>query len=146
MLLLWPILGLHYCYISFNGLCNSVEDQAPVDFIYGCPIYNWVAETWLHKNIKRHTAYSWQGTRIVVPVMAVRWHTLIWHVISDWQICYKITLSYWVCCWMYVWNEEMKINFIMCTDCVVCFFLPDKNVYTFEPCCTEFILGNLKSP
>ena len=27
--------------------CYSFEDQAPVDFIYGCPIFKWVAVTWL---------------------------------------------------------------------------------------------------
>ena len=28
--------------------CNSFEDQAPVDFIYGCPNVRLVAKTWLH--------------------------------------------------------------------------------------------------
>ena len=30
-----------------SRLCNSFEDWAPVDFIYGCPIFKWVAVTWL---------------------------------------------------------------------------------------------------
>ena len=35
--------------LSFESShCNSFEDRAPVDFIYGCPIFKWVAETWLH--------------------------------------------------------------------------------------------------
>ena len=31
--------------------CNSFEDRAPVDFIYGCPIFKWVAETWPHDRV-----------------------------------------------------------------------------------------------
>ena len=30
---------------------NSFEDRTPVDFIYGCPIIKWIAETWLHDKI-----------------------------------------------------------------------------------------------
>ena len=25
---------------------NSFEDRAPVDEIYGCPVFQWVTETW----------------------------------------------------------------------------------------------------
>ena len=27
-------------------LCNSFEDWAPIDFVYGCPIFKWVAAMW----------------------------------------------------------------------------------------------------
>ena len=43
--------------LSFPGLLtgaifksshgNSFEDRAPVDFIYGCPIFKWVVKSWL---------------------------------------------------------------------------------------------------
>ena len=42
--------------------CNSFDDRAPVDFIYGCPIFRWVSETWLHDKIP---------CRTVVPAKAV---------------------------------------------------------------------------
>ena len=31
--------------------CNSFEDRAPVDEIYGCPIFEWVAGTWLKDRV-----------------------------------------------------------------------------------------------
>ena len=31
--------------------CNSFEDRAPVNFIYGCPISKWVAMTWFHSRV-----------------------------------------------------------------------------------------------
>ena len=38
----WPLLGL-WCYSGALSLksrhCNSFEDRAPVDEIYGCPIF-----------------------------------------------------------------------------------------------------------
>ena len=43
--------------------CNSFEVRAPVNFIYGCPIFQWVAETWLSKRVPE-----------VVPSMAARSH------------------------------------------------------------------------
>ena len=33
-------------------LCNSSEDGAPLDLIYGCPIFKWMAENWLHDRIQ----------------------------------------------------------------------------------------------
>ena len=43
-----PLQGLWYWYhVMWSNLYNSFEDWAPIDFIYGCPIFNWVAETWL---------------------------------------------------------------------------------------------------
>ena len=42
--------------------CNSFEDRAPVDFIYGCPIFKRVAVTWLPRD----------DPTIVVPVMVPR--------------------------------------------------------------------------
>ena len=32
-----------------SQVCNSFEDQAPIDFIYRCRIFKWVAETWLKR-------------------------------------------------------------------------------------------------
>ena len=31
--------------------CNSFEDWAIVDFIYGCPIFKWVAVTWFYEKV-----------------------------------------------------------------------------------------------
>ena len=47
--------------ILWSSHCNSFEDQAPVDFIYGCLIFKWVAVTW----------QEWKGTRIVAPVCSI---------------------------------------------------------------------------
>ena len=43
------LLGLLSWYPIFTSShCNSFEDRAPVDEIYGCPIFKWVTETILH--------------------------------------------------------------------------------------------------
>ena len=31
--------------------CNSFDDRAPVDEIYGCPIFKWVEVTWLNDRV-----------------------------------------------------------------------------------------------
>ena len=36
---------LSWCHLFKTTHCNSLEDGAPVDFIYGCPIFKWIAET-----------------------------------------------------------------------------------------------------
>ena len=42
----------HTGNLSFKTIhCNSFEDQAPVDEIYGCPIFKWVAVTWIHGRV-----------------------------------------------------------------------------------------------
>ena len=42
-----PLLEqLSWYPVMLSSLCNSFEDRAPIDFIYGCPIFKWVAETW----------------------------------------------------------------------------------------------------
>ena len=59
MHILWNILyeqghymGLQsWCPIFKSSDCNSFEDRAPVDGIYGCLIFKWVAETWLHDGV-----------------------------------------------------------------------------------------------
>ena len=58
---LWgPLLWLlSWCPIFKSGHCNSFEDWAPIDYIYGyCQMS--------HRNLT-----LWQGTRIVAPVMSV---------------------------------------------------------------------------
>ena len=43
-----PLLGLLSLYpVMSSSFCNSFEDRAPVDFIYGCLIFKGVAVTWL---------------------------------------------------------------------------------------------------
>ena len=47
--LLWkPSTGLLsiWCHIFMSSDRNSFEDWTLVDFIYGCPIFKWVDETW----------------------------------------------------------------------------------------------------
>ena len=31
--------------------CNSFVDRVPVDWIYGCPIFKWVAASWLNETV-----------------------------------------------------------------------------------------------
>ena len=46
----WPLLELlSWSPIFKSSHCNSFEDQAPVDEIYGCPIFKGAAETWTTK-------------------------------------------------------------------------------------------------
>ena len=55
-----PLLELLSWYpVIWSSLCSSTEDRAPVDEIYGCPIFKWVTVTWLN-NIT--------GS-VIVPVM-----------------------------------------------------------------------------
>ena len=57
-----PLLGLYlYGAIPFKSShCNLFEDRAPVDFIYGCPIFKWVAaETWLHDRVPEKQPHQW---------------------------------------------------------------------------------------
>ena len=43
----WLVLVLQgRCPIFKWSHCNSLEDRVPVDFIYGYPIFQWVAVTW----------------------------------------------------------------------------------------------------
>ena len=89
--------------------CNSYEDQAPIDFIYGCLIFRWVAVT----------CRGWEGTRLVVPTMAIKAHIPLQYLgISLWFVrcmyhpginlvmrsanercCYNVTMS--VIDWMH---------------------------------------------
>ena len=43
--------GTFWCSIFKTSHCNSSEDPAPVDEIYGCLIFRWVAETSLYDNV-----------------------------------------------------------------------------------------------
>ena len=58
----------HCCDYSAGTLsCSQVtstrlKDGVPVDFIYGYPIFKWVAVTW----------QGWEGTRIIVTQIATR--------------------------------------------------------------------------
>ena len=48
MSLWWPSLELpSWCIKSLY----SFEGEAPIDFIYGCPIFKWVAGTWLQDRV-----------------------------------------------------------------------------------------------
>ena len=52
-------------YLLSRSHCNSFEDWAPVDFIYGCPIFKWVAETSLPGSLFISI--------VVAEAMAARW-------------------------------------------------------------------------
>ena len=44
-------MSIAYCWdfspgTLWSSRCNSFEDWAPVDLIYGCPVFKWVAVTW----------------------------------------------------------------------------------------------------
>ena len=61
----WPLLGLlSWCPICKSSQCNSFEDQAPVDFIYGCPIFK----------MSGRDLITWEGTRRVTTTMAAGYH------------------------------------------------------------------------
>ena len=48
----WQLPGLLFWYPIFESSgCNSFEDRAPVDQIYGCPIFKWVAKLCLHDRV-----------------------------------------------------------------------------------------------
>ena len=70
-MLLWRSVHVlqSWCPVFKSSLCNSFEDRASVDLIYGCPIFKVVSETW-------------QGTRILAPAIALvgcpHWNQLDW--------------------------------------------------------------------
>ena len=37
--------------VMWLSLCDSFQDRAPVDEIYGCPIFKWEAATWLPERV-----------------------------------------------------------------------------------------------
>ena len=46
----WPLMGLiSWCPIFKTSHSNPFDDRTPVDFIYGCSIFKWVTEAWLHR-------------------------------------------------------------------------------------------------
>ena len=61
-----PLLGPQsWCPTFKSSHSNSFEDRAPVDEIYGCPIFEWVAQVWSQG----------KGARIMVPAMDEGRHT-----------------------------------------------------------------------
>ena len=64
---LWRLLLglLSLSPILKSSHCNSFEDWFPVDFIYGNPIFKWVAETW----------HGREGTRMVTIVLVTKRYT-----------------------------------------------------------------------
>ena len=46
----WDFLSSWYPIFQ-SSLCNSFDDWAPVDFIYRCPIFKWLAGTWQHDRV-----------------------------------------------------------------------------------------------
>ena len=54
--------------LMFLSLCNSFEDWAPVDFIYGCPIFKWVAKTWKPCEMQ----LLWSGILFLTVTIAVQ--------------------------------------------------------------------------
>ena len=52
------VLQLLYT-LSSHQVCNSFEDRAPVDEIWGCSIFKWVADTW-------------QGSSLLIPLISTR--------------------------------------------------------------------------
>ena len=69
-LLLELVLWWHFFKSS---QCNPSEDRAPVDFIYGCPIFEWVAVTCLTERAPEYLLdyirYIYQGN----SPMAAKW-------------------------------------------------------------------------
>ena len=57
--------------------CNSYEDRVPVDEIYGCPIFRWVAVTWLkcvgHRDISTCNGHQGGITHFLSLVTEMAW-------------------------------------------------------------------------
>ena len=51
---------LSWCPILKSNHCNAFEDWLPIDFIYHCPIFIWVAVIW----------QEWQGAKVLAPKIA----------------------------------------------------------------------------
>ena len=88
----WPLLGLLSWDSIFNSShCKSFENQASVDFMYGCPIFKCVCRD----------LTTWVGTRIVVPVMATRVaHPIHWPILD----CEVACLCIWPCGNYFTWT------------------------------------------
>ena len=63
-----PKLGfLFWCPIFNLNLSNLFEDQAPVDEIYGCPMFKWIVETW-PQSVKKFISASLLFNRFMTNV------------------------------------------------------------------------------
>ena len=60
---------LSWCPILKSSHCNSFEDRAPVDEIYGCSIFKWVAGTWQNGRPPGYWCLEWPPG----------WHALLYH-------------------------------------------------------------------
>ena len=69
----WPLLGLLSWHPIFpSSHCNSFKDSAVVDFIYGCPIFEWVVVTWVDMR-EYQVSSSCNGHQMACPI---RWKNL----------------------------------------------------------------------
>ena len=63
-----PFTGFHglgpFPDMFKSSHCNSLEDGAPVDFIYGCPVFKWVAETWLMTEYQDNSPNNGKHTQL----------------------------------------------------------------------------------
>ena len=81
----WPLQWLPSWYPNLkSNLSNSFEDRAPVDFTNRCPIFKWVAGTWLHDrdqglySLSGRTSYrkiSWslEAARFIFRIFQSLW-------------------------------------------------------------------------
>ena len=59
-----------------SSLCNSFKDQAPVDFIYGCLIFKWLAET-------SQEGSSIVASAMIYPIILKKQKIFTFYIISD---------------------------------------------------------------
>ena len=80
----WILLGLLSWYPLWSpSLCSSFEDLAPVDEIYGCPIFKCAAVTWLKDRAP--------GCRIVIHQTKVHFPQGQW-IIKEFE---KFSGNFW---------------------------------------------------
>ena len=87
-----PFLGLLSWYpVMWSSLCNSFQDQAPVDFIYGCLIFKWVAVSWfLDRALGKYPSNVLQVDMYYFLFLCLWW--FMQHGVN--VVCVITTLSY----------------------------------------------------
>ena len=109
----WSLLGLpSWCPLVNSSHCNSFEDRAPVDFIYGCPIFKWAAETWSHDRGTAQWPQKWPPGQ----TPHVSQHQATIQVSTAW--CTSLCLLWWSLSSHLLWRSSCVIpdELYMC-DC-----------------------------
>ena len=75
-----PLHGLlSWCPILKSSHENSFEDRAPVDSIYGCPIFKWISLTWWRDRVSLGPSNGCQASTYCIAMLIANIFTHFFH-------------------------------------------------------------------